>query len=104
MIFDAVRSTSPRPRKGRFGQSREREQSRHREESVDTTGVRRGRTMGRGREESVNVNEDTEQDSRNVKEKGRGIIAMVLGEKERGDSESWREFKKGLQMRIPFVA
>ena len=34
-----------------------------------------------------------------AKEKGRGIIAMMLGEKERADAtESWKEFKKGVEM------
>lgn len=34
-----------------------------------------------------------------AKEKGRGIIAMMLGEKEKADAtESWKEFKKGVEM------
>lgn len=99
MIIDAVRSASPR--RGTNGQSLERDHNRNRERSVDstTTRVRRGRTMERGGEDSVNSNGPgvIEKDPRHVKEKGRGIIAMMLGEKERTDSEGWKEFKKGLQ-------
>jgi arrestin-related trafficking adapter 3/6 len=101
VIIDAVRSTSPRPGTNRFGQSLERDRNRNRERSVDSTStrVRRGRTMERGGEESVNLNGlgVIEKDFKHVKEKGRGIIAMMLGEKERADSEGWKEFKKGLQ-------
>lgn len=104
-MIDAVRSSSPRSGKSRFGQSREREQNRNRERSVDTTiRVRRGRTMERGGGESENLNKDVEKDSRQLKEKGRGIIAMMLGEKEKEDAEGWKEFKKGLQMRNSFAA
>lgn len=41
----------------------------------------------------VILNGDNEKDSKHVK---RGIIAMVLGEKEKSDADDWKEFKKGL--------
>lgn len=95
-VIDAVRSGSPRT----FGQSREREYEGGRERSVDTIARgRRGRTMERG---SDLAGDDLEKDSKLVKEKGRGIIAMMMGdrdkeekEKERAAAEGWKEFKKG---------
>lgn len=60
-----------------------------------TTGDRRGRTMERSGGDHVILDGDSEKDSNHLKEKRRGIIAMVLGEKE---TEDWKEFKKGLQM------
>jgi hypothetical protein len=42
---------------------------------------------------------DNEKDPKHAK---RGIIAMVLGEKEKSDAEDWKEFKKGLYMRFFF--
>lgn len=94
MFIDAVRASSPRSRTGRFAQSRERGSENDRERSVDTPiRDRRGRTMERGGGDHVIVNGDIEKDSKHVKEKGRGIIAMVLGE---SDAEDSKEFKKGL--------
>ena len=95
-----MRASSPRT--GRFAQSRERGHERDRERSVDTPiRDRRGRTMERASngEDNVILNADShEKDSTHVKEKGRGILAMMLGEKEKSDAEDWKEFKKGLQM------
>ena len=103
VIIDAVRASSPRPRTGRFAQSRERGRENDRERSVDTpTRDRRGRTMERGGGDHVSLNGNNEKDSKLVKEKGRGIIAMMLGEKEKSDAEDWKEFKKGPQMRLLF--
>lgn len=55
--------------------------------------------MERGGGDHVILNGENEKECKHVKEKGRGIIAMVLGEKEKSDAEDWKEFKKGLQMR-----
>jgi hypothetical protein len=52
--------------------------------------------MERGGGDHVILNDELEKDSKHVKEKARGIIAMVLGEKEKSDAEDWKEFKKGL--------
>jgi hypothetical protein len=81
VFIDAVRASSPRSRTGRFAQSRERGSENGRERSIDTPirGDRRGRTMERGGGDHVIVNEDIEKDTKHVKEKGRGIIAMMLG-------------------------
>lgn len=54
--------------------------------------------MERGGGDHVILNGNNEKDSKPAKEKGRGIIAMMLGEKEKSDAEDWKEFKKGLQM------
>jgi len=100
VIIDAVRSTSPRT--SQFGQPRESEHERDRERSTDTTARgRRGRTMER-HSESVNLNvarDDLEEDSRHMKEKGRGLISMMLGGRDRGGAaaEGWKEFKKGVR-------
>lgn len=52
--------------------------------------------MERGGADHVISNGDNEKDSKHALiEKGRGIIAMVLGEKEKSDAEDWKEFKKG---------
>ncbi|KAF8806558.1 hypothetical protein BYT27DRAFT_7191111 [Phlegmacium glaucopus] len=84
--------------------SREKSYERDRERSTDTTARgRRGRTMERA-SAPVNLNEAVdglEKDSKHLKEKGRGIFAMILGdrdkekEKEKADAEGWKEFKKG---------
>lgn len=107
VFIDAVRASSPRSRTGRFTQSRERGYERDRERSVDTPiRNRRGRTMERGGGDHVISNGDIEKDSKHALiEKGRGIIAMVLGEKEKSDAEDWKEFKKGLQINFfgPFI-
>ena len=102
VFIDAVRASSPRA--GRFAQSRERRPENDiRERSVDTPiRDRRGRTMERsgGLGDHVIVSGDhdieLEKDSKHVKEKGRGIIAMVLGDKEKSDAEDSKEFKKGV--------
>ena len=96
MFIDAVRASSPRA--GRLAQSRERRPENDiRERSVDTPiRDRRGRTMERGGGDHVIVNGDIEKDSKQVKEKGRGFIAMVLGEKDKSDAEDSKEFKKGV--------
>jgi hypothetical protein len=60
--------------------------------------------MERSGEESVDLNGDFERDSKHVKERGRGIIAVMLGDKEKGDAEGWKEFKKGMQMRNSFTS
>jgi hypothetical protein len=52
--------------------------------------------MERGGGDHVILNEDIEKDTKHVKEKGRGIIAMMLGEKDKSDAEDSKEFKKGL--------
>ena len=100
VLIDAVRASSPMSRTGRFAQSRERGIENGRERSVDNTPIRdrRGRTMERGGGDHVIVNGGIEKDSKleHVKEKGRGIIAMVLGEKDKSDAEDSKEFKKGL--------
>ena len=105
VFIDAVRASSPRPRTGRFTQSRERGYERDRERSVDTPiRDRRGRTMERGGADHVISNGDNEKDSKHALiEKGRGIIAMVLGEKEKSDAEDWKEFKKGFFLQNVFV-
>jgi hypothetical protein len=58
--------------------------------------------MERGGGDHVILNGDNEKDSKHVKEKGRGIIALVLGEKEKSDADDWKEFKKGLQLSLFF--
>ena len=87
-------------RTNRFAQSRERGPENDRERSVDTPVTdRRGRTMERGGGgDHVIADADTEKDSKHVKEKGvgRGIIAMVLGEREKSVAEDSKEFKKGI--------
>jgi hypothetical protein len=103
VFIDAVRASSPRSRTGRFAQSRERGPEKDRERSADTPiRDRRGRTMERGDHVMLNGDHASEKDSKHVKEKGRGIIAMVLGEKDKSDAEEWKEFKKGLQMRSSY--
>ena len=55
--------------------------------------------MERAREGCVNLNGgELENDLRHAKDKGRGIIAMMLGEKEKPSAEGWKEFKQGVQM------
>ena len=91
-----IRASSPRSsRTGRFAQSRERGPENDRERSVDTpVRDRRGRTMERGGDHVI-MNGDIEKDANHVKEKGRGIFAMVMGEKDKSDAEESKEFKKG---------
>lgn len=56
--------------------------------------------MERGGDHVIVNGETFEKDLKHVKEKGRGIFAMVLGEKDNSDAEESKEYKKGLYIRF----